>query len=149
MRPRATSSGLRAKRRWVDWCEASSRLCRLRADLAELGHHLLVMEDGAGDEVGEEGDEEEIGEEVLALGLSLGEIDEVGDLGEGEEGDAERKQDGVGIDVGEMQGLEEEERFEEVLEVEEGEEIESDAEEEEAVAEARVSDAPAMAWETR
>ena len=108
MKPRATSSGLRAKRR-----AGGLRVQRLRgrcvfgADPAELGHHLLVVEDGAGDEVGEEGDEEEIGEEVLALGLALGEIDEVGDLGEGEEGDAEGQQDGVRIEVGEMERLDE------------------------------------------
>jgi hypothetical protein len=87
-----------------------------------------VVEDGAGDEVGEEGDKEEVGEEVLALGLALGEVDEVGDLGEGEEGDAERKQDRVGIEVGQVQGLDQEQDLEEVLEVEEGEQVEGDAE---------------------
>ena len=59
-----------------------------RAGLAELRHHLFVVEDGAGDEVGKEGDEEEIGEKVLALGLTLGEVDEIRDLGKGEERNA-------------------------------------------------------------
>ena len=103
------------------------------ADLAELRHHLLVVEDGAGDEVGEEGDEDEIGEEVLSLGLSLREIDEVGDLREGEEGDSERKKDGVRIDVGEVESLDQQEDFEEVFEVEEGEEVEGDSEEEQTL----------------
>jgi len=47
-----------------------------------LGHHLLVVEDGASDQVREKSDEQEIREKVLALCLSLGEIDKVGDLGE-------------------------------------------------------------------
>ena len=60
------------------------------------------MEDGAGDEVREECDEDEVGEEVLPLGLALREVDEVGDLGEGEERDSERKKDGVRVDVCEV-----------------------------------------------
>ena len=92
-----------------------------------------MVQDGPDDEVGEEGDEEEIGEEVLALGLALREIDEVGDLGDGEEGDAEREQDGVRIEVGEVEGLDEEEGLIEVLEVEEAEEVEGYAEGEQAL----------------
>ena len=60
----------------------------LRRHAAELEHHLLVVEDGASDQVREKSDEQEIREKVLALCLSLGEIDKVGDLGEGEKGDA-------------------------------------------------------------
>ena len=63
-----------------------------------------MVEDGAGDEVRKEGDEEEIGEEVLAFSLALGEIDEVGDLGEGEEADAERKENAVRVDVSDVVG---------------------------------------------
>ena len=55
------------------------------------------MNDGAGDEMGEEADEEEVGEEVLRLGFALAEIDEVGDLREGEEGDAQRKDDAAEV----------------------------------------------------
>ena len=107
VKPRATSSGLRreaaggsggvqgGQRGWL----------RLRADAAELRHHLLVVEDGAGDEVGEEGDEEEVGEEVLALRLALGEVDQVGDLGEGEEGDAQGKRTGWGLKLARWSAL--------------------------------------------
>ena len=40
----------------------------------ELRHHLLVVQDGAGDEVWEEGDEEDVAEQALAFGLALGEV---------------------------------------------------------------------------
>ncbi len=106
VRPRETSSGLRRKRRWVVGEGGWMAVGEVAGVAAELGHHLLVVEDGAGDEVGEEGDEEEVREEVLALGLALREVDEVGDLGEGEEGDAEREEDRVGMDVDEVEGEE-------------------------------------------
>ena len=61
--------------------------------LAELRHHLAVMDQRPGDQVGEEGDEEQVVGEVILLGLAAVGIDEVGDLEEGEEGDREGEDD--------------------------------------------------------
>ena len=62
----------------------------------ELGHHLLVVDDRSGDELGEEGDEQQVVGEVVFAGLAAVGIDEVGDLLEGEERDAERQDDRQG-----------------------------------------------------
>ena len=59
----------------------------------ELGHHLLVMDDGARQEMGKEGDEERIIQEVVFLGPARVGVDEIGDLGERKEADAQRQDD--------------------------------------------------------
>ena len=92
----------------------------------ELRHHLRVMNDGAGDEMGEEADEEEVGERALRLGFALAEIDEVGDLREGEEGDAERKDDTAEVAREPADAVEEVQEREEVLEPEEQKQISGD-----------------------
>ncbi len=84
------------------------------------------MEDGAGDEVGEEGDEEDVGDDVLLLGDALLQVDEVGDLGKGEEGDAERKDDFAEVMRADAGVAEEVEERKQVLEVNEGADVDDD-----------------------
>ncbi len=57
----------------------------------ELRHELAVMDNGASDELGKEGDEEHVIEKVEPPHLALIGIDQQRDLLEGEEGDAERQ----------------------------------------------------------
>jgi hypothetical protein len=71
----------------------------------ELRHHLLVVDDRPGDELGEEGDEEQVVGEVVFAGLAAVGIDEVGDLLEGEEGNAERQHDVRQVEVEAGQSL--------------------------------------------
>lgn len=55
----------------------------------ELGHDLVVADDGARDELGKEGDEEGVMDEGVLLGQPLAAVDEIGDLLEGEKRDAQ------------------------------------------------------------
>jgi hypothetical protein len=100
----------------------------VRTDAAELGHHLLVMENGASDQVRKECNEEQVREKVLDLCLPLGEIYQIGDLGEGKKGDAQREQDRMRVDVSQMERLDGHKALVEVLEVEEGKQVEGDTE---------------------
>ncbi len=100
--------------------EAGAAVC------GELRHHLAVVDDGACDEVGEEGDEEDVGEEILAGCNVLREVDEIGDLGEGEEGDAKREDDVGEVVAEEADVVEPAEHGEEVLEPDEQAEVDGD-----------------------
>ena len=76
--------------------------------------------------MGEEGDEDGVGEQSLTARDALAEVDEVGDLGEGKEADAEGEDDiGKGV-VDEVVGREEVEQGEEVFEVRQQQEIGDD-----------------------
>ncbi len=58
-----------------------------------------MVQDGAGDEVAEEGDEQAVVEQPAVLGDAGLAVDQVAELGEGEKRDAEREQNAAGIDV--------------------------------------------------
>ena len=90
-----------------------------------------MVQDGTDNEVREKGHKEQVGKKILTLGLTLCEIDQVGDLGEGEEGDADGQQYGVRMQSGrEVQRPDEEQSLIEILEVKERQQVESDTEEE-------------------
>lgn len=59
----------------------------------ELRHHLLVMEDRTGEQMGEEGDEERVVEQVALLNQTFIGIDQERNLGDGKETDPERQDD--------------------------------------------------------
>ena len=61
--------------------------------LGELRHHLRVMQHRPGDQVRKVRDEQRIRDETWLRRLALVGVDEKGDLGEGEKGDAERQDD--------------------------------------------------------
>ena len=56
----------------------------------KLRHHLFVMHDRSSDELGEEGDEEGVIEDVVFFGFAAVAVDQIGDLLEREEADPER-----------------------------------------------------------
>src|SRR5437764_12162938 len=58
---------------------------------SELRHHLAVVQDRTGDEMREEAHEERIVEKAWFLRPSAVHVDQIGDLREGEEADAERQ----------------------------------------------------------
>ena len=57
----------------------------------ELGHHLLVVKDGPGDEVRKVGHEQGVVDRAVLPGEPASDVHEEGDLGEGEEGDSQRQ----------------------------------------------------------
>ena len=99
-----------------------------RAGLHELRQHVAVMDDGAGDELREEGDEERVVGEAVFARLALVRVDQIGDLLEGEEGDGQRQDDGVEVEVGSGEGVEAADGEVGVFEVAEQGEVEEDAE---------------------
>ncbi len=72
----------------------------------ELGKHLMVVDDGAGNQLREEGHEEGVMQEAVFVGLATIGVDQVGDLLEGEEGDRQRQDDGLQYQVVAEQGVE-------------------------------------------
>ena len=68
-------------------------VCFLFRQLLELGHHLPVVDDGSGNELGEEGDEEQVVREVVFhFPVAVG-VHQEGNLLEGEETDADGQDD--------------------------------------------------------
>src|SRR5271154_630841 len=55
--------------------------------VGKLRHHFAVVDDGSGDQMRKEGNEQHIGEQVLPWSHSLREVDKICDLGEREERD--------------------------------------------------------------
>ncbi len=109
--------------------EADGEVVGLQAEVAlllELRHDFCVVQDGAGDEMGEEGDEEEVALEVLLVRGALLQVDEVGDLGEGEKGDAEREDDVDPVAGRVHDGGDAVKRRDEVFEVAEGGQVGDD-----------------------
>ncbi len=70
-----------------------------RFRLPELRHHLPVVDDRPGDQLREEGHEQAVVQEPVFRRFALGGIDQIGDLLEGEERDAERQDDGADAEV--------------------------------------------------
>ncbi|MPM24677.1 hypothetical protein SDC9_71161 [bioreactor metagenome] len=59
--------------------------------VGKLRNHLLVVQDGAGDQMREEGDEEHIAQKAFFLDQTRAAIQQKADLREGEERDAQRQ----------------------------------------------------------
>ena len=65
----------------------------MRGRLRKLRHHLLVMQDGTGDQVRKIGDEQAIAFRLIILDLAGVAVDQVGNLGKGEKRYADRQDD--------------------------------------------------------
>src|SRR5439155_308508 len=64
------------------------------ADLgSELRHHLAMMKDRAGDQMGEIGDKKRVFSEALFVGIAAIDVGKISDLGESKKGDAEWQHD--------------------------------------------------------
>ena len=70
----------------------------------ELRHHFAVVQDRPGDQVREEGDEHQVVQEAAILRHALLAVDQVAELGEGEERDAERQHDARHADMASPDG---------------------------------------------
>src|SRR5947207_758825 len=92
----------------------------------ELRHHLLVVQNGAGNQVREVGDEQQVREKALHLSLSLSEIDQIRDLRESEKRDAEWKEYRMGCEADGVQRFERDEELKKVFEVEKSQKVQRD-----------------------
>jgi hypothetical protein len=72
---------------------AAARAKRGAGSGLELAHHLLVVEDGAGDQMGKERHEQHVVDEPRLRCAAAPAVHQEGDLGEGEERDADGQHD--------------------------------------------------------
>ena len=84
------------------------------------------MNDRTGNQVREEGDEQRVADEVLALCLALLQVDQVADLRKRKERDPQRKDDIPEVVPGDAMRVQEVEKRKEVFEVGERRQIEDD-----------------------
>jgi hypothetical protein len=96
-----------------------------------LRHGLAVVDDRAGDQLREEGDEQGIGKKAVVPHLAAVGIDQIGDLLEGEEGDREWQHDRAEVGVDGRHVLDRPRQKPRIFEPADGAEIERDAEREE------------------
>ena len=104
----------------------SSAVSPLRSQRLELRHHLLVVEDRPGDQVGEVGDEQAVIDRIVLLGLAAVSVDQEGDLGEGVERDPDRQEDAQRLEIDARQAAQREQQEVGIFEEGEQQEVAAD-----------------------